>query len=138
MAKTGFGPINKDHPSSSKIQSGKGMWKFLLNSVNLLFQTNYWEQQSLGWTLRSLQRGNNSRPNKAKQNPNFRGKQNIALNKTHTFYWTEHFNGCNNWFLYQTPKLNTFFQSFLSSIHINSFSYYLTTIKVNMHYFYYI
>lgn len=24
MAKTGFGPINKDHPSSSKIQSGKG------------------------------------------------------------------------------------------------------------------
>lgn len=41
MAKTGFGPINKDHPSSSEIQSGKGMWKFLLNSVNLLFQTNY-------------------------------------------------------------------------------------------------
>lgn len=48
MAKTGFGPINKDHPSSSGIQSGKGIWKFLLNSVNLLFQSNYWEQQSLG------------------------------------------------------------------------------------------
>lgn len=46
MAKTDSAPINKGHPSNFEIQSKK-VWKSLLYFVNELFQTKYWELQSL-------------------------------------------------------------------------------------------